>query len=178
MSSPYDYRRNTLLYVPQDLPVPGRTAEGFTEAVLEAALPVAAAAGGRAFFLFTSYRALDEAREILSGIPAWEGRFVAQGAGRSRALLLEQFRSRKDCILLGTRSFWQGVDVRGQDLILVVIDRLPFEAPGNPVLPGPAAGRAGTRGRSLQRDFTSGSRTCTETGAWEGWCAANVTGAS
>ena len=133
VSSPYDYRRNTLLYVPQDLPVPGRTAEGFTEAVLEAALPVAAAAGGRAFFLFTSYRALDEAREILSGSPVWEGRFVSQGAGRPRRLLLEEFRRRKDCILLGTRSFWQGVDVRGQDLLLVVIDRLPFEAPGNPV---------------------------------------------
>lgn len=133
VSSPYDYRRNTLLFVPQHLPVPGRTAEGFTEAVLDAALPLAGAAGGRAFFLFTSYRALDKAREILSGNPAWEGRFIAQGAGRSRGLLLEQFRSRKDCILLGTRSFWQGVDVRGQDLILVVIDRLPFEAPGNPV---------------------------------------------
>lgn len=133
VSSPYDYRRNTLLYVPQDLPVPGRTAEGFTEALLEAALPVAAAAGGRAFFLFTSYRALDEAREILSGSSTWKDRFVAQGAGRPRSLLLEEFRSRGDCILLGTRSFWQGVDVRGNDLILVVIDRLPFEAPGNPV---------------------------------------------
>ena len=133
VSSPYDYRRNTLLYVPQDLPVPGRTAEGFTEALLEAALPIAVAAGGRAFFLFTSYRALDEAREILSRSPTWQDRFVAQGAGRPRSLLLEEFRSRRDCILLGTRSFWQGVDVRGKDLILVVIDRLPFEAPGNPV---------------------------------------------
>lgn len=133
VSSPYDYRRNTLLYVPQDLPVPGRTAEGFTEALLEAALPVVSAAGGRAFFLFTSYRALDEAREVLGDDPVWKDRFVAQGAGRPRSLLLEEFRIRKDCILLGTRSFWQGVDVRGSDLILVVIDRLPFEAPGNPV---------------------------------------------
>ena len=133
VASPYDYRRNTLLYVPQDLPIPGRTAEGYTEAVLEAALPVAAAAGGRAFFLFTSYRALDEAREVLGDDPVWKDRFVAQGAGKPRSMLLEEFRSRKDCILLGTRSFWQGVDVRGSDLILVVIDRLPFEAPANPV---------------------------------------------
>jgi len=133
VESPYDYRRNALLFVPRDLPVPGRTAEGFTEAVLNAALPVAAAAGGRAFLLFTSYRALDEAKEILSRSPDWKDRFVAQGAGRPRSLLLEEFRSRRDCILLGTRSFWQGVDVRGEDLILVVIDRLPFEAPGNPV---------------------------------------------
>lgn len=133
VSSPYDYRRNTLLYVPQDVPVPGRTAEGFTRAILEAALPLAAAAGGRAFFLFTSYRALDEARDVLEDDLVWKDRFVAQGAGRPRSLLLEEFRSRKDTILLGTRSFWQGVDVRGRDLILVVIDRLPFEAPGNPV---------------------------------------------
>lgn len=133
VASPYDYRRNTLMYVPQNLPEPGRTAEGHTEAMLEAALPVASASGGRAFFLFTSYRALDEAREILSRNPHWKERFVAQGAGRPRSLLLEDFRRRKDCILLGTRSFWQGVDVRGNDLVLVVIDRLPFEAPGNPV---------------------------------------------
>lgn len=133
VASPYDYRRNTLLYVPRNLPEPGRTAEGHTEAMLEAALPVASASGGRAFFLFTSYRALGEAREILSRHPQWKGRFVAQGTGRPRSLLLEDFRRRKDCILLGTRSFWQGVDVRGKDLMLVVIDRLPFEAPGNPV---------------------------------------------
>ena len=133
VSSPYDYEHNTLLYVPRNLPVPGRTAEGFTEAVLDAALPVAAAAGGRAFFLFTSYRALDEARARLSGDRNWRDRFVAQGAGRPRDLLLEEFRRRGDCLLLGTRSFWQGVDVRGADLILVVIDRLPFEAPSNPV---------------------------------------------
>ena len=133
VESPYDYQRNALLFVPRDLPVPGRTAEGFTGAVLDAALPVAAAARGRAFLLFTSYRALDEAKEILSSSSDWKDRFVAQGAGRPRSLLLEEFRSRRDCILLGTRSFWQGVDVRGEDLILVVIDRLPFEAPGNPV---------------------------------------------
>ncbi len=133
VSSPYDFERNTLLYVPQNLPVPGRTAEGFTAAVLEAALPLAEAAGGRTFFLFTSYRALDEARELLNGHPIWKDRFVAQGAGRPRDLLLEEFRRRGDCLLLGTRSFWQGVDVRGSNLVLVVIDRLPFEAPGNPV---------------------------------------------
>ena len=131
--SPYDYSRNTRLFVPQDLPVPGRTADGFTRAVLDAALPLAAAAGGRAFLLFTSYRALGEARDLLSRDPAWRDRFVAQGEGKPRNLLLEEFRRRGDALLLGTRSFWQGVDVRGRNLILVVIDRLPFESPGNPV---------------------------------------------
>lgn len=131
--SPYDYRRNALLYVPRNLPTPGLATEGFTEAVLDAALPLAEAAGGRAFFLFTSYRALDQARRTLGANPLWKGRFVAQGAGRPRNLLLEEFRRRGDSLLLGTRSFWQGVDVRGSRLVLVVIDRLPFEAPGNPV---------------------------------------------
>ena len=131
--SPYDYLRNTLLYVPRNMPVPGRSADGLTQAVMAAALPLALAAGGRAFLLFTSYRALDEARAILSRDPVWKDRFVAQGAGKPRNLLLEEFRRRGDALLLGTRSFWQGVDVRGQDLVLVVIDRLPFEAPSNPV---------------------------------------------
>ena len=133
VDSPYDYRRNTRLFVPQGLPLPGADASGYTRAVLDAALPLAAVAGGRAFLLFTSYRALDEARERLRHDPLWKDRFVAQGAGRPRNLLLEEFRRRGDALLLGTRSFWQGVDVRGSRLVLVVIDRLPFESPGNPV---------------------------------------------
>lgn len=133
VASPYDYRRNTRLFVPQGLPVPGADAKSYTRAVIDAALPLAAAAGGRAFLLFTSYRALDEARDCLRRDPVWKDRFVAQGAGRPRNLLLEEFRRRGDALLLGTRSFWQGVDVRGPRLVLVVIDRLPFESPGNPI---------------------------------------------
>ena len=133
VDSPYDYRRNTRLFVPRDVPLPGRDSDGYTRAALDAALPLAEAAGGRAFFLFTSYRALGEAREQLLADPVWQHRFVAQGAGKPRNLLLEEFRRRGDALLLGTRSFWQGVDVRGSDLVLVVIDRLPFEPPGNPV---------------------------------------------
>ena len=133
VESPYDYRRNTRLFVPQGLPLPGADAQGYTRAVLDAALPLAEAADGRAFLLFTSYRALDEARDCLSCDPKWKARFVAQGDGKPRNLLLEEFRRRGDALLLGTRSFWQGVDVRGPGLVLVVIDRLPFESPGNPV---------------------------------------------
>ncbi len=133
VASPYDYRRNTRLYVPQDLPLPGVAKNGHTRAVVDAALPLAAVAGGRAFLLFTSYRALDEAREYLRLDPVWKDRFVVQGAGKPRNLLLEDFRRRGDALLLGTRSFWQGVDVRGSGLVLVVIDRLPFESPANPV---------------------------------------------
>ncbi len=133
VASPYDYQRNARLFVPQDLPVPGADAKGYTRAVVDAALPLAAAAGGRAFMLFTSYRALGEARDCLSRDPVWKDRFVAQGAGKPRNLLLEEFRRRGDALLLGTRSFWQGVDVRGSRLVLVVIDRLPFESPANPI---------------------------------------------
>jgi len=133
VDSPYDYRRNTRLFVPQGLPLPGADAQGYTRAVLDAALPLAEAADGRAFLLFTSYRALDEARDCLGRDPKWKARFVAQGDGQPRNLLLEEFRRRGDALLLGTRSFWQGVDVRGPGLVLVVIDRLPFESPGNPV---------------------------------------------
>ncbi|WP_446830425.1 ATP-dependent DNA helicase [Candidatus Foliamicus sp.] len=133
VASPYDYRRNTRLFVPQNMPMPGADVEGYTRAMLDAALPLAAAANGRAFLLFTSYRALGEACELLRRDPVWRNRFVAQGAGQARNLLLEEFRRRGDALLLGTRSFWQGVDVRGPNLVLVVIDRLPFEAPGNPV---------------------------------------------
>ncbi len=133
VDSPYDYRRNTRLFVPQGLPLPSADAQGYTRAVLDAALPLAEAAGGRAFLLFTSYRALDEARDRLRLDPKWKARFVAQGDGKPRNLLLEEFRRRGDALLLGTRSFWQGVDVRGPGLVLVVIDRLPFESPGNPV---------------------------------------------
>lgn len=133
VDSSYDYRRNARLFVPQGLPLPGADSPGYTRAMLNAALPLAEAAGGRGFLLFTSYRALDEARGCLSRDPVWQERFVAQGGGKPRNLLLEEFRRRGDALLLGTRSFWQGVDVRGSRLVLVVIDRLPFESPGNPV---------------------------------------------
>ncbi len=133
VASPYDYQRNARLFIPRDMPAPGADSKGYTRAVVDAALPLAAAAGGRGFMLFTSYRALEEARGCLSRDPVWKDRFVAQGAGKPRNLLLEEFLRRGDALLLGTRSFWEGVDVRGPRLVLVVIDRLPFESPGNPI---------------------------------------------
>jgi len=127
--SPFDYPRQALLYVPSPMPEPN--SPGYTAAVVEAALPVLAASQGRAFLLFTSHRALKEAAELLAGRIDYP--LLIQGdAPRSR--LLEEFRQRGNAVLLGTGSFWEGVDVRGEALSCVIIDKLPFASPGDPVL--------------------------------------------
>jgi ATP-dependent DNA helicase DinG len=129
LDSPFDYRRNALLYVPEAMPDPN--APDYGRAVVEAARAVFAASGGRAFFLFTSHRALRLAANQLEG--RIEHPLLVQGTA-PKAQLLEQFRRLGNAVLLGTTSFWEGVDVRGDALSCVVIDRLPFAAPGDPVL--------------------------------------------
>jgi len=129
LTSPFDYQRQSLLYVPPGLPEPGT--EEHTRAVVDAAEPVLAASGGGAFLLFTSHRALRQAAELL------EDRidFPLFVQGRSpRAQLLQRFREAGNGVLLGTASFWGGVDVKGQALSCVIIDKLPFASPGDPVL--------------------------------------------
>jgi ATP-dependent DNA helicase DinG len=127
--SPFDYPRQALLYVPPQMPDPN--SPGYTSAVVEAALPVLEASRGRAFLLFTSHRALREAAELLAGRISYP--LLIQGdAPRSR--LLEEFREKGNAVLLGTGSFWEGVDVRGEALSCVIIDKLPFASPGDPVL--------------------------------------------
>lgn len=126
--SPFDYRRNALLYLPGGLPDPN--ARGYTQAVVEAALPVLAASAGRAFLLFTSHRALREAAALLAGRVAYP--LLVQGEA-PRDALLRRFRELGDAVLLGTASFWEGVDVRGSALSCVIIDRLPFAPPDDPV---------------------------------------------
>jgi ATP-dependent DNA helicase DinG len=103
----------------------------FTEAVVEAALPAIRASGGRAFLLFTTLRALRRAAELLRGRTDYP--LLVQGTG-SRSELLARFRSLGNAVLLGSQSFWEGVDVRGEALSLVVIDKLPFAPPDDPVL--------------------------------------------
>ncbi len=127
--SPFDFPSQGLFFVPRGLPDP--SSEGYTTAVVETALPVLQASSGRAFLLFTSYRALNEAAELLrvrSDFPL----FIQGDA--PRAHLLEQFRASGNGVLLGTGSFWEGVDVRGEALSCVIIDKLPFASPGDPVL--------------------------------------------
>jgi ATP-dependent DNA helicase DinG len=128
--SPFDFAGQALLYVPRGLPADPNDA-AFTEAVVDAALPVLEASRGRAFLLFTTLRALRRARELLRG--RIEYPLLVQGEG-SRSELLARFRSLGNAVLLGSASFWEGVDVRGEALSLVVIDKLPFAPPDDPVL--------------------------------------------
>ena len=129
LESPFDYARQALCYLPPPLPDPN--ARDYTEKVIEAVLPVLHASRGRAFLLFTSHRALRRAAELLQDKVPWP-RFVQGTAPRPR--LLEEFRASGHGVLLGAASFWEGVDVVGEMLSVVVIDKLPFAAPDDPVL--------------------------------------------
>jgi ATP-dependent DNA helicase DinG len=132
--SPFDYPEQALLYLPRELPEPN--APGHTDAVVEAALPLIEAAGGRAFLLFTSLRAMNYARDLVEAglrARALDCPLLMQGDA-PRHVLLERFRAHGNAVLLGSQSFWEGVDVRGDALSLVVIDRLPFQPPDDPVL--------------------------------------------
>ncbi len=132
--SPFNYPEQALLYVPQGLPEPNT--EGYTDAVVEAALPLIGASAGRAFLLFTSLRAMQHAHDRLQAEfdrRGWKYPLMMQGEG-SRNELLARFREHGNAVLLGSQSFWEGVDVRGEALSLVVIDKLPFAPPDDPVL--------------------------------------------
>jgi len=132
--SPFDYEHQALLYVPETLPDPNTPEH--TPAVIEAALPLIEASGGRTFVLFTSLRAMREGHALLEAAFArrrWDFPLLAQGMG-SRSELLERFRRLGNAVLAGSHSFWEGVDVRGEALSVVVIDKLPFAAPDDPVL--------------------------------------------
>ncbi len=132
--SPFDYERQGLLYVPEGLPDPN--SDGYTEAVVKAALPVLRASQGRAFLLCTSLRAMGRAHAFLEASFKQEGLhhpILVQGQG-PRSELLARFRELGNAVLIGSQTFWEGVDVRGPALSVVVIDRLPFAAPDDPVL--------------------------------------------
>jgi ATP-dependent DNA helicase DinG len=129
VESPFDYQRQALAYLPKDLPDPA--ARDYTDRVIAAIRPVLDASDGRAFLLFTSHRALRRAAELLEGRVPWP-LFVQGSAPRHR--LLEEFRASGRGVLLGAASFWEGVDVAGEALSVVVIDKLPFAMPDDPVL--------------------------------------------
>ncbi len=129
LESPFDYAHHALLYLPPDMPDP--RADAYTGAVVRIARQAVAASGGRAFLLFTSHRALQEAAAALDGDIEYP--LLVQGQA-PRAELLARFRRLGNAVLLGTGSFWEGVDVRGAALSLVLIDKLPFASPGDPVL--------------------------------------------
>jgi len=132
--SPFDYQTQALFYVPPDMPDPNSA--HYTASVVAAALPVLQASGGRAFVLSTSLRAMREIHALLKeafiehGI---ESPLLLQG-DTSRTELLDRFRQLGNAVLVGSQSFWEGVDVRGEALSVVIIDKLPFAPPDDPVL--------------------------------------------
>jgi ATP-dependent DNA helicase DinG len=129
LDSPFDYPNTSLLTVPASMPDPN--SDQYTNAVIDAALPLIDASGGRTFLLFTSHRALRQAQERLEDEIDFP--LLVQGDA-PRGILLEKFREYGNAVLLGTNSFWEGVDVRGPALSCVIIDKLPFASPGDPVL--------------------------------------------
>jgi ATP-dependent DNA helicase DinG len=132
--SPFDYAGNALLYVPKGMPDPNSI--DYPDAVMEAAYPAIVAAGGRAFLLCTSLRAMRRIHGQLQERFERDGvefPLLLQGEG-AKAELLARFRSLGNAVLVASQSFWEGVDVRGEALSLVVIDKLPFSPPDDPVL--------------------------------------------
>lgn len=133
LESPFAFSQQALLYLPQGLASPA--SPQFTRDVVDAALPVLEASGGRAFMLFTSHRALREAADILFRRLGATLPFPVLVQGDApRELLLKRFREYGNAVLLGTSSFWEGVDVKGAALSVVIIDKLPFAVPDDPVL--------------------------------------------
>ena len=132
--SPFNYGENALLYVPKTMPLP--QSPDYSDAVIEAAMPLIEAAGGGAFILCTTLRAVnriaERLREIFREKELPFPLFVQGESGKTD--LLERFRRSGNGVLVGSQSFWEGVDVRGDALSLVVVDKLPFAPPDDPVL--------------------------------------------
>lgn len=133
-NSPFDFAKQALLYLPQSMPSPYDIR--FAQNVAEAAWPLVRANGGRAFILCTTLRAVDKVAERLRQLMALDDQplpLLVQGASTRRALI-EAFRSSGNAVLVGSISFWEGIDIRGDALSLVVIDKLPFAPPDDPVV--------------------------------------------
>ena len=126
--SPFDYAKQSLLYLP-NIPVEPSNRQ-YNQYVADIAKEVILHSQGRIFLLFTSYRAMHEVAELLADL---DYPLMVQGSG-AKATLLEEFRQHGNAVLLGTNSFWEGVDVRGEALSCVLIDKIPFASPGDPVL--------------------------------------------
>ncbi len=130
LDSPFDYQNQSLLFVPRGLPDPRNSL--YIEAWFNQILPLIEANSGGSFLLFTSYYALNKVRDLIEG-RVDKSQLLVQGE-RPKNELIEAFREKGDAVLLATSSFWEGVDVKGMALSLVVIDKLPFTAPDEPLI--------------------------------------------
>ncbi|RME41735.1 MAG: exonuclease, partial [Caldilineae bacterium] len=132
VGSPFNYAESTLLYIPTDLPEPN--APGYQKAFEETLIALAIATRGRMLVLFTSYNQLrTTARHVRRPLAGHDILVYQQGAGASRRQLLENFKTAEKAVLMGTRSFWEGVDVPGPALSCVVIAKIPFAVPSDPI---------------------------------------------
>jgi len=134
LGSPFDYENSALLFLPNDMPEPNDT-RNYQRFVERAILQTAKATGGRMLALFTSYRQLLETSSVITPLLTKEGiQVYEQGAGASTSALLDSFRKTERAVLLGTRSFWEGVDVPGEALSVLMIVKLPFDVPSDPII--------------------------------------------
>ena len=151
IASPFDFESQALLYLPAGMPEP--TSPGYVESVIIACVPLLEASGGGAFILFTSHRALAQGAAVLRA--RWDGAalvpILVQGEG-PREKLLRDFREHGNAVLLGTASFWEGVDVKGEALRLVVIEKLPFASPDDALTKARIA-HLQRRGENAFRDY-------------------------
>lgn len=134
LPSPFNYRQQALLYLPRTLP--DAKDPRYHELLLQKVLPLIKAFGGRCFFLFTSHRALKQVAQVMANHLNYP--LLVQG-DEAKPILLARFRQLGNAVLLGTATFWEGVDVKGEALSCVIIDKLPFASPADPVMQGKMA---------------------------------------
>ncbi|MBN2258167.1 MAG: DEAD/DEAH box helicase family protein [Anaerolineaceae bacterium] len=134
VGSPFDYENSALLYTVNDIPEPGDV-HGHQRATEAALLKLAKATGGRMMALFTSYTQLRKTSQAISPLLAEDNiQVYEQGEGASPNALLESFKGAQNAVLLGTRAFWEGVDIPGEALSVLVIVKLPFDVPSDPIV--------------------------------------------
>jgi len=134
VGSPFDYKTAALVYLATDIPEPSNF-NGHQKSVEYAIVNVAKASGGRMLALFTSYGQLQRTSKKVSPILAqYDIQVFEQGEGASRSMLLDTFRNTERAVLLGTRSFWEGVDIPGDALSVLIIVKLPFDVPSDPII--------------------------------------------
>ncbi len=129
LDAPFSYREQALIYLPRDLPLPD--SKDFLPSVAEEVAAILEQTGGRAFVLFTSYRNLQEVHSRLAALHRFK--LLVQGE-QPKGALLRRFREDTSSVLLGTASFWQGVDMPGETLSCVIVDKLPFAVPDDPLV--------------------------------------------
>ena len=151
LASPFDYANQVFVAIPDDMPEP--TAPGYREALEERILKAVSISRGGAFILFTSYDILNRVHAALSPDLARLGLSVFKQGEAGRHALLAHFRKDRNAVLFGTDSFWEGVDVKGEALRLVIIARLPFQVPTEPVQQARAE-KVKTDGGDSFRDFS------------------------